>query len=128
MIKTGTIPEEVCKAWDCRSGPVVFSTVDLNGMPNAIYVTCVSRYNESIIVVADNYFDKTRQNILSGSKASVLFITGDKTSYQLKGTIKYLKGGMIFRDMKKWNPPQHPGRGVVVLQVKEVYRGSVKLK
>lgn len=121
------IPEEVSKAWDCRKDAVVLSTVDTNGIPNSIYVTCVSKYNGSTIVVADNYFNKTRQNILSGSKASILFITTEGTSYQLKGLVQYLKGGIIYSDMKKWNPQQHPGHAAVAIQIQEVYRGSDKL-
>lgn len=121
------IPEEVSNAWNYRKDAVILSTVDTNGMPNSIYVTCVSKYNESTIVVADNYFNKTRQNILSGSKASILFITTEGTSYQLKGIVQYLKGGIVYSDMKKWNPPQHPGHAAVVLQIHEVYRGADKL-
>lgn len=121
------LPEKVSKAWDSRMDAVVFSTVDINGKPNSIYVTCVSKYNESVIVIADNYFDKTRKNILAGSKASILFITREKTSYQLKGTIKYYKSGEVFDDMKKWNPSKHPGNAAAALEIEEVYSGSEKL-
>jgi predicted pyridoxine 5'-phosphate oxidase superfamily flavin-nucleotide-binding protein len=121
------LPEKVNKAWDSRKDAVVLSTVDMNGMPNSIYVTCVSKYNESIIVVADNYFNKTRSNILAGSKASILFITNEGTSFQLKGTIKYHQSGEIFNDMKKWNPAQHPGNAAVALEIEEAYSGSEKL-
>ena len=121
------LPEIVSKAWDSRKDAVVFSTVDVNGMPNSIYVTCVSKYNESVIVIADNYFNKTRKNILAGSKASILFITNEGTSFQLKGTIKYHKSGEIFDDMKKWNPSKHPGNAATALEIEEVYSGSEKL-
>ena len=121
------LPEQVSKAWDTRKDAVVFSTVDINGMPNSIYVTCVSKYNESVIVIADNYFNKTRKNILAGSKASILFITGEGTSFQLKGTIKYYTNGEIYDDMKKWNPSKHPGNAATALEVEEVYSGSEKL-
>ena len=40
------LPEDVSKAWNDRKGPVVFATVDENGVPNAIYATCVSKFNE----------------------------------------------------------------------------------
>ena len=53
----------------------MLTTVDGAGVPNAIYATCVSRFDEETLVVADNYFNKTRKNILSGSKGSLLFIT-----------------------------------------------------
>ena len=121
------LPDNVKKAWEEHSGPVVLTTVDNSGTPNAIYATCVGMYDDSTLVVADNYFDKTRKNILSGSKASILFITEDKTSYQVKGTIEFHTDGPIYDDMKRWNPEKHPGHAAAALTVEEVYSGSEKL-
>jgi len=121
------IPEEVSKAWDKREGPVVFTTVDKEGSPNSIYVTCVSKYNAGTIVVANNYFDKTKTNIFSGSLGSILFITDDNKSYQIKGSIKYYTEGAIFDDMKKWLPEKYPGHAAAALEIKEIYSGSKKL-
>jgi len=121
------LPEVVSKAWDDRKGPVVFTTVDQDGVPNAIYVTCVAKFGEDRLVVADNYFDKTRKNILSGSRGSMLFITDEDKSYQVKGRIEYHKEGDIFTEMKKWNPIKHPGHAAVALVVEEVYSGAEKL-
>ncbi|MFA5258042.1 MAG: pyridoxamine 5'-phosphate oxidase family protein, partial [Opitutales bacterium] len=70
-----TIPEAVISAWAERKGPVVLATVDSAGVPNAIYVTCVREYDGNSIVIADNYFNKTRANIQAGSSGSILFIT-----------------------------------------------------
>ncbi len=121
------IPEVVSQAWGKRSGPVVLTTVNEQGMPNAIYATCVSQYDEGTIVIADNYFDKTRQNILAGSKGSVLFITGEGAAYQLKGTISYHQQGAIYDGMKQWNPSKHPGHAAAALTVEEVYSGAKRL-
>jgi len=122
------MPEEVRKAWDNDSkGPLVLSTVDENGIPNAIWASCVSRYDEETIVIADNYFDKTKKNIFAGSKGSVLFITGESKAYQLKGTAEYHREGAIFEDMKQWNPAKHPGHAAAALKVEAVYSGSQKL-
>ncbi len=121
------LPEAVSKAWDEKEGPVIFSTVDEDGMPNAIYVTCVAKYGEEMLLVADNFFDKTRKNIFSGSKGSMLFITSEGKSYQVKGSIEYHKEGDIFEDMKKWNPTKHPGHAAVALKIEEVYSGAEKL-
>ena len=121
------MPEEVSKAWDKREGPVVFTTVDKEGIPNSIYATCVSKYDEETIVVADNYFDKTKRNIFSGSVGSILFITNDDKSYQIKGSIKYYTEGAIFDDMKKWLPEKYPGHAAAALEIKEIYSGSKKL-
>ena len=121
------LPARVSKAWDDREGPIILSTVDENGNPNAIYATCVSKFSEDTIVVANNYFSKTLHNILAGSKGSILFITKEKASYQIKGTIEYHQEGPIFDDMKKWNPEKHPGHAAAALKVEEVYKGAEKL-
>lgn len=121
------IPEEASKAWENRKGPIVFTTVGENGMPNSIYATCVSKYGEGTIVVANNKFDKTQKNILSGSRGTILFITDEGKSYQIKGSIKYYTEGDIFDDMKKWNPEKQPGHGAAAVEVEEVYSGAKKL-
>ena len=54
-----TLPENVSQAWEDREGPIILATVNEGGIPNAIYATCVSKYNESTIVIANNYFSKT---------------------------------------------------------------------
>jgi len=121
------LPEQVSKAWEERKGPVILSTVNADGIPNSIYATCVSKFSEDTIVVANNYFSKTLNNILAGSKGSILFITKEGESYQIKGSIEYHKEGIIFEDMKKWNPKQHPGHAATALKVEEVYTGAKKL-
>ena len=121
------MPEEVSKAWDKREGPVIFTTVDKGGIPNSIYATCVSRYDKGTILVANNYFNKTKKNIFSGSSGSILFITNDKKAYQIKGSIKYYTEGDIFDDMKKWNPEKHPGNAAASLEIEEIYSGSKKI-
>jgi hypothetical protein len=121
------MPEEVINAWNDRQGPAILTTVDTSGTPNSIYVTCVSLLDGSSIVVADNYFNKTRNNILAGSKGSILFITNAGKAFQVKGTIEYHKEGAIFDDMKSWNPQKHPGHAAAVLKSEEIYSGAEKL-
>lgn len=121
------IPDAVKEAWERLDGPIVLATVDGNGQPNVIYATCVSLYGEDRLVVADNYFDKTRNNIKAGSKGAALFITNDKKAYQLKGSLEYHTSGDVFEDMKKWNPPAHPGHAAAALVVEDVFSGATRL-
>jgi len=122
-----TIPQEIRDAWATRSGPVIFTTADGDGKPNAIYATCTEIYEEEYVVVADNYFQKTKANILNGCTGSILFISEEKKAYQLKGTLEYHREGPLFEDMKRWNPVQHPGHAAAALKVKEIYSGSEKI-
>ena len=121
------VPEEVKNAWKEKEDAVVLTTVNENGIPNSIYATCVSKFDDETFVVADNYFDKTKKNILAGSKGALLFITKEGKAYQLKGSFEYHKEGAIFDDMKKWNPKEHPGHAAAALKVEEVYKGAEKL-
>lgn len=121
------LPKAVLEAWENRDGPAVLATVSKEGVPNAIYVSCVSIFGDDRFVVADNYFDKTRRNIHEGCKGAVLFIDKNRKSYQVKGVFEYHRDGALFAQMKRENPPQHPGHAAAVLRVEEVYCGAEKL-
>ena len=121
------MPEVVSKAWESREGPIVLATVDRKGTPNAIYATCVSKPDDEHLLVADNYFSKTRANIESGSKGALLFITKGGGAYQVKGTLRRHTTGPHFAGMKVWLDPKMPGHAAAVLSVEEVYCGSERL-
>ncbi|MFW6106693.1 MAG: pyridoxamine 5'-phosphate oxidase family protein [bacterium] len=120
------LPDSVRQAWEDRDGPVILPTVSPEGIPNIIYATCVAAFGEDRLVVADNYFDKTRRNLLTGDKGSLLFRKKGK-EYQVKGTLEYHKDGEVFDHMKTWNPSQHPGHAAAALRIEEVYSGAKKL-
>lgn len=121
------LPDKILEAWKKKTGPIILTTVDKSGVPNAIYASCVSLYNQETVLIADNYLNKTRQNILEGSRGSILFITDNGKSFQVKGLLEYHEKGPLFDDMKKWNPGQHPGKAVVALKLEQAYSGSEKL-
>jgi len=121
------LPKEVSTAWEDHKGPIIFSTVNEKGLPNSIYATCVSKYDEETLVIANNYFSKTMENIEAGSKGAILFITGKGAAYQVKGSVEYHKDGPVFDDMKTWNPEKHPGHGATALKVEQVFKGAEKL-
>lgn len=127
-VEMSKLPKSVIEAWDDREGPIVLTTVDGDGLPNAIYATCVSKFSDEKLVVADNFFNKTRANIDAGCKASILFMTKEGKAYQVKGSICRETSGEIFDDMKKtWLNEKMPGVAAAVLSVEEVYSGSEKL-
>ncbi|MDT3359892.1 MAG: pyridoxamine 5'-phosphate oxidase family protein, partial [Spirochaetota bacterium] len=64
------LPKEILDGWKEREKAVVLTTVSLDGMPNSIWATCADMYNGEAVVVADNYFAKTKQNIAAGTPAS----------------------------------------------------------
>jgi len=121
------LPQAVSDAWDDREPIVVLTTVSKEGIPNSIYVGVVGRYDNNTFFVANNYFSKTKQNIMADCKASLLFLTHERKSFQLKGSIELQENGPIYEAMKKLNPAQYPGHGVAVLHVEEVFSGADRL-
>jgi predicted pyridoxine 5'-phosphate oxidase superfamily flavin-nucleotide-binding protein len=96
------LPEIAAQAWENREGPVILSTVDSNGIPNTIYVTCVKKISDSQIVVADNKMHKTRANIKAGCAVSLLYITSEKKAFQLKGSVHYHTSARWSLTLKKY--------------------------
>jgi predicted pyridoxine 5'-phosphate oxidase superfamily flavin-nucleotide-binding protein len=121
------LPAAVLEAWQNREGPAILATVSKDSVPNIIYVGCVNTFGEEHLVVADNYFDKTRKNLLALKNGAILFRSKDGKAYQVKGTLEYHTEGEIFDHMKGWNPSQHPGHGAAALRIEEVYSGAEKL-
>lgn len=121
------MPEGIQQAWNDRKGPIVFTTVSADGVPNSIYATCVSLYQENSIIVANNYFSKTMKNIEAGSQGVILFITEEDKAYQIKGSIEHVTEGPVFDNMKSWNPERLPGVGAAIIAIEEIYKGAEKL-
>ncbi len=121
------LPEPVLKAWEAREPICVLTTVAPDGTPNSIYVGIVGRYDDSTFFVANNYFHKTKDNILAGSKASLLFLTKERKAFQIKGSIELQDSGPIFDEMKRINPEKYPGHSAAVLRVRNIFSGSEQI-
>jgi uncharacterized protein len=121
------LPDSVIAALDQLTTPVVFATVDAQGMPNVIYCMPCMRAGDDTLILADNYFVKTRVNVLHGSPGVVLFMTSEWKAYQVKGTLEYLTSGPHYEQMRAIVDTKHPRVAAVVLHVEEVYSGSEKL-
>ena len=119
--------QRVRNAWENKEAKLVFATVDRSGNPNIVWVVCVKLIDEERILIVNNYFKKTLENILSGSMGSLLFIAPEREAYQIKGTLSYHTNDDIYDDMKGWLDPEYAGVGAVVLTVTQVYHGAEKI-
>ncbi len=116
------------QAWELREGPAVLTTVDKAGTPNSVYVLSMKLLEDGSIAIMDNYFNKTRANILAGSRGSFLFLAKPRKPYQAKGRIEYLTSGPVYEELKASVDPKHPRVAAAVLRVEELYSGAEKLK
>ncbi|HBE87688.1 MAG TPA: pyridoxamine 5-phosphate oxidase [Elusimicrobia bacterium] len=115
------------EAWENREGYMIFTTVDGAGMPNSVYVLGVKLLADGRFAVIDNYFNKTRANIMNGSRGSLLFISKPRTSYQAKGRIEYVTSGPAFEELKAEVPEKYPRLAAALLTVDELYSGAERL-
>ncbi len=120
------LPEIVKTALASLKAPIVFTTVDAQGIPNSVYCM-LSKVEDDSVVVCDNYFVKTRANIMNGSTGAVLLLTPAMKAYQIKGTLDYLTSGPLYEEVRDSVDPKHPRVAAVVLHVDEVYCGAEKL-
>jgi predicted pyridoxine 5'-phosphate oxidase superfamily flavin-nucleotide-binding protein len=121
------IPNVVYRALQELDTPAVFTTVDPNSNPNAAYVMLVKVDNPEIVLLNDSVFSKTRENILSGSRGSVVFLTAEHKAYQLKGALTYHTSGPLFDHMRSVVEEIHARVAAVELRVDEAYEGAEKL-
>ena len=121
------VQKMISTAWNDRQNFIVFTTVNKKSIPNSVYIGYASLYDSNTVLIADNKLAKTKENLLSFNKGSVLFITSENKAYQIKGTLSYYKEGKFFDDMKEWNREDLPGHGVAALNIEEIYSGAEKL-
>ncbi len=122
-----SLPQSFNDAWEQREARMIFTTVNPSGEPNAVWVLCVNKLDDQRILIANNFFNKTLENIHSGSQGSLLIIAPEREAYQIKGSLEYHTDGPIFKEMKDWLDPKFAGVGAVILNIESIYYGAEKV-
>jgi len=122
-----TIPDNVFKALQESDFPAVFSTVSTDGNPDSVWVAIVKTGNRESLLINDTELAKTRDNILAGSRGTVIFVTRHRKSYQIKGALKYHSSGSLYDYAVAVSDPVRKIVATVELVVDEVYEGAEKL-
>ena len=105
--------------------PVATSNQDQ--IPNVVYITYLKVIDDQTVLIADNYLNKTRDNILSNGKIAFAVLDEEKGSFQVKGTAKRLTEGEMFDEVQKWVPDKLPKVAAVIMNVEEIYNGAEKI-
>lgn len=105
--------------------PVATSNQD--GIPNVVYIKYLKVIDDQTVLIADNYLNKTRDNILNNGKITFVVLDDDKGSYQIKGTAERLTKGDMFDEVQKWALDRLPRTAAVVMNVEEIYNGAKKI-
>lgn len=122
-----TLPKPFLDAWKNSQPLMVFSTVDKHGEPNSVWVLCVKMLDEKRILIANNFFNKTLDNINNNSRGSLLMIAPEREAYQIKGSLEYYTEGKVYDDMKAWLDPKFAGVGATILNIETIFYGAEKV-
>ena len=114
-----------------KTSPVCISTSNKEGIPNIVYVTFLKPYDDETIVIADNKFCKTLENLKTNPVLSFVVLDKDvKKSYQVKGKVEYVTEGEKFDYTFKWVKEKRPDlnpKGAAFISVEEIFSGAEKL-
>jgi len=120
------LPDAVKKAISKQDVfPVATSNQDR--MPNVVYIKYLKVVDDQTVLIADNYLNKTRDNILGNGNIAFVVRDEEKGSFQIKGTARRLTEGAMFDEVRQWVPDKMPRLAAVVMQVEEIYNGAERI-
>ena len=120
------LPDAVKKAISKQEiSPV--ATSNQNQIPNVVYIAYLKVIDDQTVLIADNYLNKTRDNILSNGKITFAVRDEGKGSFQIKGTAERLTEGDMFDEVQKWVPDKLPRVAAVIMHIEEIYNGAERI-
>ncbi len=100
------------------------ATSSQEGVPNVVYISYLKVIDDQTVLIADNFLNKTRDNILSNGKIAFTVLDEKKGSFQVKGTAERLMEGAMFDEVQKWVSDDLPKVAAVVMHVDDIYNGA----
>jgi uncharacterized protein len=113
-----------------NQGIFALATADLNGLPNVVPVGAVKILDDETILVSDQYFQKTLNNLKENPNVAISFWQLGE-GYQIKGKAEIHTTGKIFDETAEWirRRSEEIGRpikskGAVVIKIQAIYSVS----
>ncbi len=112
-----------------KQGIVVFATASKDGSPNAVPIAAKRIIDNETILVSDQYFGKTLNNINANPHVALTFWDQETfEGYQLKGTVTIETSGQRFEETAGWieelgkavNKPLK-SKGAVIMKITDIY-------
>ncbi|OPY91066.1 MAG: Pyridoxamine 5'-phosphate oxidase [Syntrophus sp. PtaU1.Bin208] len=106
---------------------IVLSTATGDGIPNAVPVGAKKIIDAETILISDQFFKKTLQNMKTNPQASVTYWEGSE-GYQLKGTVSIETSGPRYEDTVRWIDELSArigvplkSKGAIILKIEKIY-------
>ena len=100
------------------------ATNNQDQIPNVVYIAYLKVIDAQTVLIADNYLNKTRDNILSNGKIAFTVLDDKKGSFQIKGRAERLTEGAMFDEVQKWVSDDLPKVAAVVMHIEDIYNGA----
>jgi uncharacterized protein len=113
-----------------KQGIFVLGTADSKGIPNVVPVGSVRILDDQTILVSDQYFHKTLDNLRENPNVAISFWEMSE-GYQIKGKAKIYTDGKIYEETAEWirKRSEESGRplkskGAIVINITAIYSVS----
>ena len=116
---TDEVKEAILKQNDF---PVATSNQDR--VPNVVYISYLKVIDDQTVLIADNFLNKTRDNILNNGNIAFTVLDDKKGSFQIKGRAERLTEGALFNEVQKWVSDDLPKVAAVVMHIEDIYNGA----
>ncbi len=103
---------------------VFLATASPDGVPNVVPIGFARPIDEDTILIADNYMNKTRQNLEKNPKISIVTKDATKCPFQFKGTVEIFESGKYFDIVTEWGQnamTKLTPKAAVLMKVDEIY-------
>lgn len=120
-----SIPPEIKELFE--KSIVAFGTCSSDQKPNVVAVACCKVVAPNQVLITDNFFNKTRENLLINPNVSLSFWEPEDNpngnlGYQFKGVAQYLTSGQWKRQVDK--DPDNQGlahKAAVLVTITEIW-------
>lgn len=110
-----------------ESNPIAFATVDEEGNPYVIAVTCYKVIGKNKILVCDTYMKKSLENIQNNNKVALVAWNKDYEGYQFFGKANYYNEGELFQLCKKLKAKKGlPCKGAILFEIDKIIKSKNK--
>ena len=109
--------------------PISLATVDENGNPYVIAITCYKVISDNKILLCDTYMENTLKNIRRNNNVTLVAVSKDRTGYQFFGKANYYVEGELFQLCKELKAKKGlPCKGALLIEVNRVTISKNKQK
>jgi predicted pyridoxine 5'-phosphate oxidase superfamily flavin-nucleotide-binding protein len=101
-----------------------FATSSKKSIPNVVPIGAFRALDDGTLLISDQFFNKTLQNMLENPKAALSW-WGEKGGYQIKGSVTIHTNDEFFKKDVAWMKEIRPNlkpKSAVILKITDVYQ------